>query len=166
MSRSRRREIGNNHANKRGIITERDGDNQRVRVQFADEDGVTSMWIDVLGQGSSANASFDMPDEGDEVWCGLDPSGEGGCVLGTRYNAKDRPQQTDPKIKQRNFADGSVETHDTATGNRVLEITGTYTIRGNVIIEGAVLTHNGTDISDQHKHRDVMAGLDQTGTPV
>lgn len=165
-NRNRRREVANNHVNKRGIVEERDGENQRVRVRFADEDDTASWWIDVIGQGSSANASFDMPDEGDEVWCALDPAGEGGCVLGTRYNAKDRPKQTDPNVKQRNFADGSVETHDTATGNRTLEVTGTFTIRGDVVIEGSVLTHNGTDISDQHRHRDVMSGTDETGEPV
>ena len=62
MTRARSREIGNNHTNKRGIVTERDGKNRRVRVKFPDEDETNSFWIDVPGSGSSANASYQMPD--------------------------------------------------------------------------------------------------------
>lgn len=96
----------------------------RVRVQFVDEDETQSFWIDVVGSGSSANASYDMPDEGDEVWCGLDPSGEGGCVLGTRYNKEDRPKTSDPNVTRNDFSDGSIDEHDPGTGTRTIEVTG------------------------------------------
>ena len=121
MSRRREREIANNHTNKRGEVIERDGKNARVRVRFPDEDETRSFWIDVPGSGSSASASFDMPDVEDEVWVGLDPSGEGGVVIGTRYNAKNRPAQTDPDVTQKNFRDGSKDSHDPGSGTRTID---------------------------------------------
>lgn len=115
---ARRREVQDNHVNKRGLVTERDGPNRRVRVQFPDEDETQSYWIDVIGSGSSANASYEMPDEGDEVWCALDISGEGGCVLGTRYNKQDRPPVSDPNVSHQKRRDGSYDQHDPSTKTR------------------------------------------------
>lgn len=163
MSRSRSRELGNNSTIKHGPVVELDGDNQRVRVEFPDEDGTRSFWIDVTSKGASKNAEFDMPDIGDDVWCGLDVAGESGCLIGTRQNKTDRPKQTNPAIKQRNYADGSVESHNTETGERVLTLSSTWTIKGAVHFEGPVLTSNGKDISDTHTHDDVTAGPDKTG---
>lgn len=147
---SRSREIHDNHTIKRGIVVERDGANQRVRVRFPDEDETNSYWIDVVSKGSTANADFDMPDEQNEVWCGLDPSGEGGCILGTRYNAKDRPRETDADRKRRDFADGSTISHDPATGTHTIDISGTLVLKvgaskiiitaGEIVIETPKLT--------------------------
>ena len=117
----RRREMANNHGSKRGITGKRDGENRRVRVRFPDEDETESYWFDVIGSGSSASASYDMPDEGDEVWVNLDPSGEGGFVAGTRYNQKDRPAQSDPNVTQKNFRDGSMDRHDPGSGTRTID---------------------------------------------
>ena len=149
---SRQREVHNNHVNKRGLVTKRDGENQRVKVQFPDEDEAVSFWFDVISKGSSKNADFDMPDEGDEVWCALDPSGEGGCVLGTRYNKQDRPKETDADKKRRDFADGSKITHDPKTGAHVMEFTGSLLLKvggstievtpGGVKINGARIDLN------------------------
>lgn len=129
MSASRRRELHNNHTAKRGLVTERDGGNRRVRVTFPDEDETRSAWIDVVGSGSSQNASYDMPDENDEVWCAVDPAGEGGCVLGTRYNTADRPKTSDPNITRKDFRDGSLDEHDPATGTRRIVATGTIILQ-------------------------------------
>ena len=118
---SRSRELANNHVAKRGRVVERDGANRRVRVQFPDEDETSSYWIDVVGSGSSQNASYDMPDEDDEVWCALDPAGEGGYVAGTRYNKTDRPKTSDANVTRKDFRDGSKDLHDPATGTRTID---------------------------------------------
>lgn len=126
---ARRREVQDNHTNKRGIVTARDGANRRVRVQFPDEDEARSFWIDVVGSGSSKNASYDMPDEGDEVWCALDVAGEGGYVAGTRYNAADRPKTSDPDVTRKDFRDGSYDEHDPGAQTRTIEVSGTLILK-------------------------------------
>ncbi|MEC5291965.1 hypothetical protein VSX64_14495 [Aurantimonas sp. C2-6-R+9] len=125
----RARELHNNHTNKRGRVVERDGANRRVRVQFPDEDETSSYWIDVVGSGSSKNASYDMPDEDDEVWCALDPAGEGGYVAGTRYNRADRPKTSDANVTRKDFRDGSFDEHDPGSGTRTIEISGTLILK-------------------------------------
>lgn len=141
---SRRREIHNNHAAKRGIVKERDGENQRVKVQFPDEDETVSSWFDIISKGSSKNADFDMPDLDDEVWCALDPAGEGGRVLGTRYNSKERPKETNADKKRRDFADGSFITHDPETGAHTIDISGTLVLK--VGGSSITITAGGVDI--------------------
>jgi len=126
---SRGRELHNNHTNKRGRVIERDGANRRVRVQFPDEDETSSYWIDVVGSGSSQNASYDMPDEDDEVWCALDPAGEGGYVAGTRYNKTDRPRTSDPNVTRKDFRDSSFDEHDPGTGTRTIDVSGTLILK-------------------------------------
>lgn len=140
---SRRREIHNNHSAKRGKVVERDGASQRVKVQFPDEDEATSSWMDIISKGSSKNADFDMPDVDDEVWCALDPAGEGGCVLGTRYNSKERPKETNADKKRRDFADGSFITHDPVSGTHTISISGTLVFK----VGGSTITMTGGHIA-------------------
>ena len=101
---------------KRGVVAKRDGKKRRVRVEFPDEDGVAGYWYDVPGRGSSKNADYQLPDEGDEVWTLTDASGERGVILGTRYNDQDGSPEEDPDVTRQNRRDGSFQRHDPATG--------------------------------------------------
>jgi phage baseplate assembly protein V len=87
----RGREYEANQTNKRGIVVDRDPTKQKIRVQFDDEDGVVSHWIDVLASAGGSTKTYMMPDMGDEVWCALDAKGEDGCLMGVKYNAQNAP---------------------------------------------------------------------------
>lgn len=115
----RRPEHAQAQTGKRGTVLERDGKARRVRVKFPDEDGVAGYWYDVPGQGSSKNANYHMPDEGDEVWVVTDASGEEGFVSGTRFNDVDGSPESDPDVTAHHRRDGSVQRHDPATGKYV-----------------------------------------------
>ena len=80
-----------NQTSKRGIVVERDPVRQKIRVQFDDEDGVVSHWIDVLSNSGGSTKTSMMPDMDDEVWCALDAKGEAGCLIGVKYNAQNTP---------------------------------------------------------------------------
>lgn len=172
----RARELRNNAIAQRGTVTARDGENHRIRVQVPHEDGVPSFWIDVIGRGASANASFDMPDEGDEVWFVRDAAGESGVYLGTRYNTVDRPPTTDPDVSRQNRRDGSYDAHDPSSGTRTIHVTGTLVLHAGgttvtiseagVMIEGGEVRHNGANIGDTHVHGDVLNGPSTTSEPV
>lgn len=46
-----------------------------------------------------------------------------------------------------------------------LEIVGDFTVRGDVTFFDGRVEHNGVNIGEDHKHRDVTTGSDQTGEP-
>lgn len=155
-----------NQTNKRGMVVDRDPARQKIRVEFADEDGVVSHWIDVLAGAGSSTKTYLMPDVGDEVWCGMDAKGEDGCLLGVKYNAKNAPpfgSNDDIGLVwpggsfHLNKASGAV----TITSNGPVKI-----VASSIELVSGSLTHNGTDISDKHKHKGVLGGPDNTGAPV
>lgn len=84
-------EYQNNPVAKKMIVTKRDPAKMRVRAKVMDEDGVETYWLDVLSSSSTSNKSFNMPDEGDEIWAMVDAKGEAGYVAGSRYNNADTP---------------------------------------------------------------------------
>jgi len=51
------------------------------------------------------------------------------------------------------------------TGDEVTLKTGEFRIEGKVTIVGDVLTHNGKDVGDTHRHRDTMPGGGLSGVP-
>ncbi|WP_299924189.1 phage baseplate assembly protein V [uncultured Pelagimonas sp.] len=155
-----------NPVNKRGVVVERDPKKQRVRVRFDDEDDVTSQWIDVLSRSGGKTKTYMMPDEGDEVWCGMDAKGEAGCVLGVKYNDQNTPPHDSNDDVGIVWPGGSVHVNK-ATGAVQIQTGGTVKITaGRIELESDALTHNGTDISDKHKHKDVTPGPSETGEPV
>lgn len=112
----RRPEHAHGQVGRRGIVTKRDGKKRRCRVQFPDQDGHAGYWYDVPGRGSSKNADYQMPDEGDEVWVVTDTRGERGFISGTRYNEQDASPENDPDVMRQNRRDGSYQRHDPGTG--------------------------------------------------
>lgn len=164
--RSQRREFGNNSPLKRGIISQRDPKAMKVKIKFPDEDNVESNWIDVPVKSSGATKLFMMPGEADEVWVGLDAKGEYGCIIGSRYNSKETPSHSSNDDIALTFAGGMIHV-DTASGAVVIETAGTVTIKaGDIKLESGTLTHNGVNIGNDHKHKDVVVGGDLTGEPV
>jgi len=91
LSKRNDSEYGQNQTTRRGIVVDRDPKAMRVKVQFEDEDELVTQWIDVLAKSSTGVSAFQMPGEKDEVWCAMDAKGESGCIIGSRYNAKDAP---------------------------------------------------------------------------
>ncbi len=169
-----------NATNKRGVVVKRDPVKMRVRVRFEDEDEVVSHWIDVLARAGGPSATFMMPNEGDEVWCAMDAKGEDGCIIGSKYNDKNKPPfglnddvgfVWEGGFVHINQGTGavSVETNGPVSvktsGALVLEAQ-TITLKADAVkITSDTLTHNDTSIGDDHKHKDVMAGSSLTGEP-
>lgn len=117
-------EYHQNHSIKRGIVKERDGERRRIRATYVDEDEETSYWIDVPGTGAAKNASYDLPDVDDEVWFAVDPEGEGGVLIGSRFNAVDGAPESDPDVTRKNYRDGSSDRHDPGAATRTIDLAG------------------------------------------
>lgn len=156
-----------NNTNKRGIVVDRDPKKMRVKVSFEDEDETVSHWIDVLSSSSVSNKSFNMPDVDDEVWCAMDAKGEDGCLLGSKFNDKDTPANQGNDDMSLSGPWGSIHV-DKGSGAMTIQLNGNAVINasGGIELVSPTLTHNGTDISDQHKHKDVEPGPSLTGIPV
>ena len=191
MSLDRGRERGNASGLLFGTVKERDGPGRRIRATAHDEDETDSYWIHVPGKGGTANADYDMPDEGDEVAFFLDSRGERGVLHGSIFNDQDAAPESDPDVTRKNYRDGSSDRHDPAAKTRVQDAAGgTHTIQSGdasivvtpgsvtisaggssitvsdlVAIVSALLEHNGTDVGDTHDHGGVMEGAGNTGPP-
>lgn len=174
---------------KRGVVVGRDPANARLRVQFLDEDEIVSHWVDVLARSSGAVRTYIMPQIGDEVWCAMDMRGEDGCMIGVKYNDTRRPPHRSNDEIGLKWPGGAVYLN-TATnavdlrtaGDVTLAAGGAVDIRSGgavtiaasevvikadaVAINSATLTHNGTDISEKHAHKDVAPGKAKPGPPV
>lgn len=162
-----------NATSKRGRVVDRDPAKHRIRVQFEDEDGMVSAWIDVLGRSAGGVQSFMMPSMGDEVWCALDPKGEDGCLIGSKYNDQNAPPFGSNEDVGMVWPGGSFHL-DVGSGavtiktNGPVDITtsGDATIKAaNIKLESATLTHNGVNIGDTHKHAGVAPGGAKTDVP-
>jgi phage baseplate assembly protein gpV len=156
-----------NPTNRRGIVVDRDPDAMKIRVRFEDEDDTVSHWIDVLGKSSTGVSVFQMPGPDDEVWCAMDAKGEAGCLLGSRYNKKDRPPSGSNDLIAVQFPGGFVRI-ETGSGNVAVKTPGGVVIdaAGDITLTSARLMHNGKNVGHDHKHDGVTAGVQQTGEPV
>lgn len=156
---------------RRGVVVDRDPKKMRVKVQFSDEDDLVTQWIDVVSKSSTGVSVFQMPGKDDEVWCAMDAKGEGGCLIGSRYNAKDAPPADSNDTVAVVFPGGSFKV-DTAGGGVTLTLTGAFRITAgsvqidadNIALTGSSLTHNGKNIGSDHGH--VSAPPGPPGPPV
>lgn len=162
-----------NQTNKRGIVVDRDPKGQRIRVQFDDEDGVVSHWIDVLASSGGGTKTYMMPDDGDEVWCALDAKGETGCLMGVKYNANAAPPFSSNDDIGLVWGGGSVHVNKASgavivktSGAVTIEAGGTVKIKASSIeLESGSLTHNGVNVGDTHTHGGVKGGSARTTKP-
>jgi phage baseplate assembly protein gpV len=167
-------EFQNNLGAKKMVITERDPKKMRVRAKVMDEDEVETYWLDVLSKSSSSNKSFEMPDEGDEIWAMVDPKGEEGFVVGSRYNDKETPPGDSNEQVVQSGPWGRIEMNK-ATGALSVKLNGGIKLDLGGLLEvvanqidtttGGTITNNGKNIGHDHKHKEVTAGVDKTGEP-
>ncbi|MFD2677993.1 phage baseplate assembly protein V [Camelimonas lactis] len=164
---------------KRGIVRELKPEKAQARVEFEDEDGVSSYWLSVNSALASGTGSrvYAMPEIGSQVHCLIDWRGEDGCILGASYSDKDPPPATDPNHIAMMLGGGLELTYDKAAGGFVLKVPanmkiesgainlkGPVTIEGPVTITGDILTHNGKNVGSDHSH--VSAPDGPPGPPV
>ena len=130
-----------------------------------------SPWIDVLGKGSSSNADYSMPDIGDQVAAQIDWRGEAGTVLGSVFNEQHPAPTDNPDLRIEKFGATTV-TYDKSTGDMTVEGTANIILKGamikldsDVFITGSVLTHNGVNVGDTHKHGGIISGGAKTDVP-
>jgi phage baseplate assembly protein V len=144
---------------KRGIVVDRDPKKMRIKVRFQDEDDTVSHWIDVLSGPSGRTRSFMMPELDDEVWCGLDPKGEDGCLLGSKYNDRDKPPFDGNDDIGLIFPGGSIHV-DRASGAITIRSSGTVRITASkIVLDGEV--HLGGDGGQLvHRKGDLDSGGD------
>lgn len=128
MSKRNHNEYGQNPNIRRGLVVDRDPKAMRVKVQFQDEDDLVTQWIDVVAKSSTGVSAFQMPGEKDEVWCAMDAKGEAGCLIGSRYNAKDAPSGSTNDQVVITFAGGFIQL-DTGTGNMAVRTPGSVDIQ-------------------------------------
>lgn len=158
-------EYKNNQSNKRGLVIERDPAKHRVKVQFPDEDESVTHWIDVVANASTGTSFFAMPGMGDEVWCALDHKGEDGCLIGSKYNDKDKTPFSSNDIVGLAGAWGSFHIN-IATGDFGISTGGTVSITASdIALESGTLTHNGVNIGHTHTHPGIEPGPDNTDPP-
>lgn len=159
-------EYAQNPTIRRGVVVDRDPKAMRVKVRFEDEDDVVTQWIDVTAKSATGVSAFQMPGQNDEVWCAMDAKGEAGCLIGSRYNAKDAPPAGSNDVTAIHFPGGSI-TIDTASGALTLNVSGDVKITaGNITLESGTLTHNGKNVGHDHVHSGVIPGAGVSGGPV
>jgi phage baseplate assembly protein gpV len=146
-------EYRQNQQIRRGIVIDRDPKKMKAKVQFEDEDDVVTQWIDAGANSSTGVSFFHMPGMGDEVWCAMDAKGEAGCIISSKYNAKDKPPADSNDIVALKWG-GGIFTLDTASGAITLETPGVIRFKASQIIldgeidlggEGGQLLHRKGD---------------------
>lgn len=107
-----------------GVVVERDETKMRVRVQFAERDGLPSDWLPVLQQKTLGDFEVWLPDLGSHVACLMDQHYEDGVVLGCIYSDADLPPIADPDVFHRQFSDGTVLQYNRKTHILVADVKG------------------------------------------
>ena len=157
-------EYQNNPVAKKMIVTERDPAKMRVRAKIEDEDDIETYWLDILSSSSSSTKSFNMPDEGDEVWAMVDAKGEEGFVVGSRYNDVDTPPNDTNDDWSFSGPWGSIHINK-ANGELTVTLS-KATLNIDVInVAGQRIDHNGRNIGHDHTHSGIVSGPSNTGTP-
>lgn len=121
-----------------GNVSSLNPDNMSCRVTFPDMDDAVSRELPILNTGSGAGKMYWLPSVGEQVLCLMIPSQGGrgsndGVVLGSFFNAVDKPVRTGEGIRRIDFGDGSYVEHDRNTGNLTIKATGTVSIIGATI---------------------------------
>ncbi len=164
-----------------GIVTSVDPVNHLVRVMIQPED-VQSGWLPVSPVCAGPGWGLvSLPIPGQTVLTVADcGDAEHGIVVGGTFSDMAQPPIAPSAIGGeashgqpgeillvsqagavlRLCADGSIYLQGP------VNIAGDLTVQGNVAFSGGTLTHDGTDVSSTHRHDGVVAGGDDTGTPI
>lgn len=123
-----------------GIVSTIAPENGTVRVMLPDKDNRTTDDLIVLQRGVVTSKDYWLPEVGEQVLCMRLPnvSGNGpgtGYVLGSLYNAKDRPVESVATNRSITWSDGSKIQY--AGGNMLIKAAGNLTIQtgGNMLVK-------------------------------
>lgn len=159
----------------RGKVKEVDGAKQAVRMvigQTPEGDDVVGPWIKVA-QTAGAMSVHDLPSVGQqgEIFC---PHGdiEQGTFRPLHWSDENPAISEDVAAKKLTF--GSVVVDLTGDGLNIsvggsfISLTADGILLNGAKVEalGAELHHNGTNVGDDHKHKDVTTGPDDSGEPI
>jgi phage baseplate assembly protein gpV len=138
---------------KRGIVVE--GRGSQVRVQFDDNDGMISPWLDVAQESTIGKRSFRRFKAGEMVRCYIDRKGESGEALFAIYNDKNPAPADSDELFYEEAADGSKlewgigSFRYTNADGTIFEVSGgDVTITGNLKVSGDVTVGGKTDLQD------------------
>lgn len=148
---------------KRGKVVE--GRGSQVRVQFDDNDGVISPWLDVAQDSTVGKKSFRRFQKGEMVRCYLDRKGESGEALYAIYNDQNSAPIDGDDVFYEEMPDGSVLKWEggsfsyTNTAGTAFSVSGPdVTITGNLTVSGDVTVAGNTDLKATK-----INGIPQTG---
>ena len=141
-----------------------------ARVEFKDRDGKVSAEIPFSFMHTLGDRTYSIPKVGQQVWCIFLPNAEDyGLIIGSNYNAKDRPPASDKNLFVHEFEDGTRIEYDKSSGKLTIENpkevvlkvqssineetqtlqikassksnldTPTFTIKGDVLIQGNLM---------------------------
>lgn len=127
-----------------GIISAIDPINHRVRCTIPALDNLETAFLPFLSKNAGSNQHYCLPDIGELAILLLDARGEGGCVLGTIYNAKDQTPVQSNDIYMLKFKNGTEISHDRTTGNINIKTSGSVTVSASHTTINATHTVNGT----------------------
>lgn len=128
-----------------GTVVSRDAANCRVRVQFADNDGLVSYWCQVLAGKTHRDTIYLLPDVDELVVCAFLPFGhEQGFVVGSAYNVQDRPPASanDHRLLVRDDGDNEVLMDRICKKMRVT--TTQLHLFGDLVVHGKIFDYLGT----------------------
>lgn len=111
-----------------GIVRQVDSKRGLARVEFTDQDGVTSWWLNVNQQVTSDSKSYAMPEVGAQVNCLTDDRGEEGTILGAMYSDVDQPPTDNANLVMKQMKGGRKEVYDKESGTYNVKQTAPYTI--------------------------------------
>jgi phage baseplate assembly protein V len=98
-----------------GIVKVQDTQHCRVRVSFAEHDGMESYWLPVVSLKTQNDKFYWIPDIGEQVVCLMDEYDEDGAVLGAIYSNPDSPPVQGADKTHLGFKDGAAFEYDRAT---------------------------------------------------
>lgn len=144
-----------------GTITEVDNARGLARVKITEgEKPFISGWVPWKEMSAGGTSSHIPPTEGQQVDV-ISESGDmtdGVIDFSTHSNANPRPHDGPEAV----IVHGGTRI---TLGDGTAEIVAHVTIKGALTIEGSGVTHNGTNIGDDHKHIGVEPGAGISGVP-
>ncbi|AWX15240.1 phage baseplate protein [Mergibacter septicus] len=141
-----------------GIISQIDPKTHKVRCVLPALDNLETAWLSYLTPNAGGNQFYCLPDVGALVAILLDARGEGGCVLGAIYNQQDPVPVADSEVFMLKFKNGTIISHNRATGDVVIDAVGTVLVKspslitldcsetkttGNLLVEGSLTYMQG-----------------------
>lgn len=157
-----------------GVISALDPKTHKVRCKIPALDDLETAWLSFLTPNAGGNQFYCLPDVGELVALLLDHQGEGGCVLGAIYNEQDPTPVADSKMWVKKFSNGTVISHNRASGEITVktsgtvnvtagkvnitapcEITGDVKINGDLTVTGTIsggTVKQGSVVLGTHKH--------------